>query len=74
MRILLVNCESDIHCARTICEVYEGDTISTRELTKYLNLQYKGVEFTIYSTMREFMDAFNNEEIPYTSHFMSYLA
>ena len=73
MRILLINCEDFDYCARTICEVYEGDTISTKELTKYLTINYTGINFIIYPNMSDFMDAFNNEEIPYTSHFMSYL-
>lgn len=75
MRVLLINCETFKGCARTVCERYEGSKVSNEDIIAYLENTYKveDEDYLIYESMSEFMDAFNNEEMPYTTHFLSYL-
>ena len=75
MRVLLINCETFKGCARPVCESYEGSKASNEDIIADLEKKYKveDGDYIIYESMSEFMDAFNNEEMPYTTHFLSYL-
>ena len=53
----------------------KGSIKCNEDIIAYLENTYKveDEDYIIYESMSEFMDAFNNEEMPYTTHFLSYL-
>lgn len=75
MRILLINCEPYNMCVRQACENIEGSTLTNKDLISLLKREYDidREDYLIYDNMSDFMDAFNDEEVPYSTHFLSYL-
>ena len=69
LQVLLINCEDTDGDARDKCNELENGTFSLKELEESL----EGFTFMLYEDMSDFMEGFNNEEIPYTSHFLTYL-